>query len=243
MSLLKRLGKSRAAQRTLGVIGAEYLRFVWHTNRFTIEPADFYEGIGPHLPIIVAMWHGQHYMMPFLRRRGHKVKTLISRHRDGEMNAIAAERLGVIAIRGSGDHERRDHRKGGATAFRSMLDSLADGWTVALTADIPKVSRVAGAGIVTLARHSGRPIYPVAVATSRRIQLDNWDRSEWSLPFGRFAIVVGAPVHVAADADESALEAARKAVETGLNAATVRVHDIVDRVVTDRVAARSDRPS
>src|SRR5262245_61280507 len=99
MSLLKRLGKSRAAQRTLGVLGAEYLRFVWRTNRFTIEPADFYEHIGPELPIIVAMWHGQHFMVPFLRRPQDKCKTLISRHRDGEMNAIAVERLGLQAIR------------------------------------------------------------------------------------------------------------------------------------------------
>ena len=72
-----------------------------------------------------------------------------------------------------------------------MLDALADGYSMALTADVPKVSRVAGLGIVMLARASGRPIYPVAVATSRRIELDNWDRTAINLPFGRGAIVVG----------------------------------------------------
>ena len=48
----------------------------------------------------------------------------------------------------------------------SMLTALKDNWSMALTADIPKVSRVAGVGIVKLAQVSGRPIYPVAVATS-----------------------------------------------------------------------------
>jgi lysophospholipid acyltransferase (LPLAT)-like uncharacterized protein len=229
MSLFKRIGASPAVQRTLGVLGAEYLRLVWKTNSFTIEPADFYERLPPELPIIVAMWHGQHFMSLFLRRPEHKCKTLISRHRDGEFNAIAVERLGIPAIRGSGDHERRFDRKGGVGAFKSMLDALADGWSLALTADVPKVSRVAGTGIVTLARFSGRPIYPMAAATSRRIQFDNWDRSEFNLPFGRFAIVMGAPIRVAADADEVALEAARQAVEASLNAATMRVHDLVDR--------------
>jgi hypothetical protein len=38
---------------------------------------------------------------------------------------------------------------------------------IVLTADVPKVARVAGLGIVTLAKHSGCPIIPVAMATSR----------------------------------------------------------------------------
>ena len=229
MSFIKRLGASRAVQQMAGVLAAEYLRLVWRTNRFVLDPADFYERVAPELPVIIAMWHGQHFMAPFLKRAEHKVKVLISRHRDGEVNAIAVERLGVPAIRGSGDHERRFHRKGGVAAFKGMLDALAEGYNMALTADIPKVSRVAGAGIVTLARFSGRPIYPVAAATSRRIELSNWDRTEVNLPFGRFAIVVGAPIRVLSDADEVAQEAARQAVEAGLNAATARAHELADR--------------
>jgi lysophospholipid acyltransferase (LPLAT)-like uncharacterized protein len=229
MSFIKRLGASRAVQHMAGVLAAEYLRLVWRTSRFVLEPADFYERVAPELPVIIAMWHGQHFMAPFLKRAEHKVKVLISRHRDGEVNAIAVERLGVPAIRGSGDHERRFHRKGGVAAFKGMLDALAEGYNMALTADIPKVSRVAGAGIVTLARFSGRPIYPVAAATSRRIELANWDRTEVNLPFGRFAIVVGAPIRVLSDADETAQEIARQAVEAGLNAATARAHELVDR--------------
>jgi lysophospholipid acyltransferase (LPLAT)-like uncharacterized protein len=225
----KRLSHSRTVQRALGLTVAGYLRLVWRTSRVVIEPADFYERIGPQLPIIVAMWHGQHFMVPFFKRREHKVKVLISRHRDGEVNAIAAERLGVGTIRGSGDHSRRYDRKGGVAAFKGMLDALGEGYNVALTADVPKVARVAGAGVVTLARFSGRPIYPVAVATRRRIELDNWDHSAWNLPFSRLAIVVGDPVAVAPDADDAAIEAARRKVEAGLNAVTLRAYAIVDR--------------
>ena len=38
---------------------------------------------------------------------------------------------------------------------------------------------------------AGRPILPVAVVTSRRIELDNWERSAINLPFGRGALVGG----------------------------------------------------
>jgi hypothetical protein len=215
-------------QRFVGVSTAEYLRLIWKTCRFAIEPPDFYDRVVPDLPMIVAMWHGQHYMVPFFRREHHRVKVLISRHRDGEINAIAAHRLGLETIRGSGTTARDFHRKGGVAGFKGMLDALARGYNVALTADVPKISRVAGRGIVQLASVSGRPIYPVAVATSRRIQLRNWDRSAINLPFGRFAIVIGEPIHVASEADDAALEDARRTVEASLNGATERVYAIVD---------------
>jgi lysophospholipid acyltransferase (LPLAT)-like uncharacterized protein len=79
-----------------------------------------------------------------------------------------------------------------------------------------------------LAQASARPIYPVAVATSHRIELNNWDRSAISLPFSRFAIAVGPPVRVAADADEVALENARRTVEERLNAALKRARLLAD---------------
>ncbi|MFL5102906.1 MAG: lysophospholipid acyltransferase family protein [Xanthobacteraceae bacterium] len=233
MALLKRIGRAPLMQAAVGVAAAEYLRLVWVTSRFVVEPADVYERLEPELPVIFAFWHGQHFMVPFAKPAHYRAKVLISRHRDGEVNAIAAERLGVEAIRGSGDRERRFDRKGGVTAFMNMLTALQDNWSMALTADIPKVSRVAGGGIVKLAQISGRPIYPVAVATSGRITLNNWDRSVINLPFSRGAIVAGEPIRVAAEADEAALEQARVAVEQGVNAATERAYAIVDRRSTN----------
>jgi lysophospholipid acyltransferase (LPLAT)-like uncharacterized protein len=228
VNLTRRFKNKPWVQQTVGVLAAEYLRLVWKTSRFTMEPADPYQLYDKEQPVILAMWHGQHFMMPFFRR-DYPVKVLISRHSDGEINAIAAERLGVGAVRGSGDHGRRFQVKGGVTAFRNMVELLGQGWNMALTADVPKVSRVAGLGIIKLASESGRPIFPVALATSRRVVLDNWDRSEVNLPFSRGAIVVGEAIRVPAAADAETLEQARGALERALNAGTERAHAIVDR--------------
>jgi lysophospholipid acyltransferase (LPLAT)-like uncharacterized protein len=141
---------------------------------------------------------------------------------------VAASRLGVLPIRGSGSSGRDFLKKGGVAGFKQMLEALAAGYNVALTADIPKISRIAGRGIVQLARASGRPIYPVAVATSRYIELHTWDRSVFNLPFGRFAIAVGEPVRVASDADESAVEDAQRLVESRLNGTTERAYAIAE---------------
>jgi hypothetical protein len=110
-----------------------------------------------------------------------------------------------------------------------MLDALAEGYSVALTADVPKVPRVASSGIVKLAQLSGRLIYPVAIATSRRVQLNTWDRSTINLPFSRMAIVASTPIGVPQEADEAMREEYRRAIEAGLNAATDRASMIVDR--------------
>src|SRR5580692_7390415 len=99
MTLVKRLVGSRPFQRAVGVMAAEYLRLVWMTTRFTQEPEGFVEQVD--FPAIVGIWHGQHYLVPFMRGE-HPFKVLISRHRDGEINAIVAERFGIGTIRGSG---------------------------------------------------------------------------------------------------------------------------------------------
>ncbi|HXW49988.1 MAG TPA: hypothetical protein VEK31_11140, partial [Xanthobacteraceae bacterium] len=101
--------------------------------------------------------------------------------------------------------------------------------SIALSADVPKVARVAGLGIIKLAQASGRPIYPSAIATSRRFVLDNWDRTTINLPFGRGAGVAAEPLTVPRDADDSMLESARRLLEDRLNAATKRAYAIVDR--------------
>ena len=228
MAGLKQLARSRAVQRTVGITAAEYLRFVWLTSRTVLDPPDIYDWVNANVPVIIAMWHGQHFMMPFICRN-YPAKVLVSRHCDGEINAVAAERLGVGTIRGSGDAGGRFDLKGGVGAFQGMLTALAEGYTVALTADVPKVSRVAGVGIIKLAQLSGRPILPVAVATSRRKVLANWDRTTINLPFSRLAMVGGDVVTVPADAEGDTLESCRRALEGALNRTTARAYALVDR--------------
>jgi hypothetical protein len=117
-------------------------------------------------------------------------------------------------------------KRGGFQALREMLRHLQAGVSLVLTADVPKTARVVGDGIVTLAKLSGRPIYPLAVASARRIDFNSWDRASLPLPFSRGAIVVGEPIHVRADASAEELEAARVRVEEALDAAHARAYAI-----------------
>jgi len=217
-------------QRGIGFLAAEYLKFVWRTNRFTLDPPGLYERVERQLPAIFAFWHGQHFMTPFIRTKdSHVAKVLVSLHPDGEYNAIAAERLGIGTIRGSGDHGSGFHRKGGISAYREMVRALEENYNVAMTADVPKRSRIVGLGIIMLARESGRPIMPFAMATSRYIRLNNWDRTTINLPFGRGALIGVEEVYVPSDADAEKMEELRLKLEAILNEATRRAYAMVGR--------------
>ncbi len=215
--------------RMAGSLLSGYLRFVRRTNSITVDPPDCYEVLAAEKPVIIAMWHGQHFMMPFARPEGWAVRVMISRSADGEINAIAAEKLGVKPIRASGSQKRHQlNKRGGVKGFIESLRALRDGQIMALTADVPKgPARIAGLGIVQLAKHSGCPILTMAIASSRNIHLNTWDRASINLPFGRCVIVHGDYIRVPKDADDQALEEARLAVQNSLNNATERAYELV----------------
>ncbi len=215
--MLKTIWRSRGFKVALGTMFAWYLRVVRATSRLDITLETFADA-DAHAPIILAMWHGQHFMVPFLQRAHYKISVLISRHGDGEVNAVAAAHFGIGLVRGSGAQRGDQIRKrGGIAALRAMLARLEAGESMSMTADVPKVARVAGEGIVTLARLSGRPILPVAIVTNRRLLARSWDRACVCLPFGRCAVRFGKPIYVARDADAAALDAARRHLETVLD--------------------------
>lgn len=249
MSFGKRLLRQPAVQRLLGRLAAAYLRLVQRTNRFVIQagsasPDEADAWIDARTPLIAGMWHGQHIMMPMLRRPADRVATIISRNADGNINTLALERLGVRVMRASGARGRSratDMRaKGGAEGLRAMLRALKDGESVAFSADVPKVSRRCDAGILTLARLSGRPIVPAAVVTSRHLRFGSWDRACVGLPFGRGAIVLGEPIDVPRDSEGEAFETLRRFVEAEMNRVHAQAYALVGRA--DRAALYRETP-
>ncbi|HMN87679.1 MAG TPA: lysophospholipid acyltransferase family protein [Bauldia sp.] len=227
----RRILESPAVQASVAGLATGHLRLVSRTSRFSFDPADPYASYAHLAPVIFTMWHGQHFMLPFARIFEFDVRVLISRHRDGEINARVAEKLGIRTIRGSTARDpSRMIEKGGMVGFLEMKAALEEGACVSMTADISNLAaRRAGLGIVSLARVSGRPIIPLAITTSRRIDLKSWDRATINLPFSRAVCAVAAPITVPADADGDMQEAKRREVEDSLNEATIRARRLADR--------------
>jgi len=98
---LKQLGASDRAVRVAGLAAVAYLKLVRATSRIRFEPEDPLEAYRAFLPGIMTMWHGQHLMAPFVPHKGFNLKVMVSRHRDGEINAVIAEKFGYGTIRAS----------------------------------------------------------------------------------------------------------------------------------------------
>lgn len=230
MSGLKKLTRSKTVLTIGGHAIALWLRFVHATSRMANDPARQYDHIEDAFPVIVALWHGQHLMVPFMKRENLHVRALISRSGDGHLNSVAAKSLGVDVVRGSGGRNRsKTLSKGGIQALKSLISTLAEGLSVVMTVNVPKTgARECGMGVISLAKMSGRPIVPVAYASSRYIELDTWDRAVINLPFSRAALKVGEPIYVPRDADDATMESLRRLVELRLNDVTDEAYATCD---------------
>ena len=225
--MAKRLFSSGSVVAFGSAVAAAYIRLVYNTSEVRRDPPDTDAKLFSEHPQIFAMWHGQFGMLPKIKPdRPADVAAMVARHGDAELIAGVLSRFGMRLIRGAGAGYRRRNR-GGAAALRESLKALQQGTTVAMTADVaPGPARKAGNGIVMLAKLSGRPIVPCAMATNHYVTLNNWSAFTINLPFSKLGIVVGDPVRVPEDADSATLEAARIAVERGLNQATARAYDL-----------------
>lgn len=171
-------------------------------------------------PFILAMWHGQFMLLPALPRDDIPTRVMLALHRDAELMGLALKKHDLELIRGAGAGIKGKDR-GGANAFRAAISALAQGYTVAMTADVPPgPARRCGNGIITLAKVTGRPILPVALASSNYIALNNWSRMTINLPGSRLGGSIGEPIHVPAELDDVQMEHYRRQVEQQLDIAT-----------------------
>ena len=137
--MLKAIASSSAVLEIAGFLLASYGRLVRATNPVSYEPAEgFFDPLDNNRAVIVALWHGEHFLAPLLGRKGDRLTPLVSYHRDGEILARAGRYYGVNYLRGSGDNGKEFMRKKALQAFTGMLRELKSGGSVIVTADVPK---------------------------------------------------------------------------------------------------------
>lgn len=224
-----RVGNGQSAAFAGRVLHA-YLDFVKRTTRF--RPA--IPGAVPwergREPFIALTWHGQQMLSLAALDGAAQVAILASLHFDGAVVASVVERAGFRAIRGSGTQSRPKIRaKRAVPAFFEMREALRDGTSLLLTADVPKIPRVAGKGAIQLARATGRPIYLFAAVTSARVDLDNWDKASIALPFGRGCVLWSEPLYVRRGADEREMGLIALDIAGQLDDLHATAHRLLDR--------------
>ena len=234
----RRFLRSAALRRIACWVTHCYIRFVYLTNRWSVEGGDWTRWLTREgRTFIVAFWHGRLLMMPLAWHGLTSFHMLISAHRDGRIIAGAMTYFEIGTIAGSTS-------RGGSSALREILKRLKEGACVGITPDGPRgPAMTVSIGIVNIARLAGVPIVPVTFATSRRRVLATWDRFHLALPFGRGVFLFGEPIELGAELDEEGLENARRLLETRM----VEMAREADRLVGHElslplIAADTSRP-
>ena len=179
-------------------LGTWLIRALASTWRFrVVNDASYRTRHANREPFIFAFWHGQ--LLPLLwLHRGQGVAIVISAHRDGEIVAGVAERLGMRAIRGSST-------RGAARALLGVVRELESGGEVAVTPDGPRgPARRFASGALVAAQRVGAPIIGIGVSAPRAWHLRSWDRFMIPKPFARVSVAYTAPTPVVASSGREA---------------------------------------
>ena len=213
-------------RRALGwAILGPYLRLVQATSRVIYDPPDFWSRVEANWPVIVTSWHGQSNLGYAAFPEPKRFAIMASTHPDGQIAAGLAQSFGFTVISGSGASDRQRHGTGGVGAFRQTLRLLEDGFSTIATGDVPPVpGRKLSPGLIAMAQRSGRPIFAIAIVSSRRRVLERvWDKMIFPLPFSRIAFVSEGPFYC----EDETIAAAE--VKGSLDRVLERAFVLVDR--------------
>jgi len=151
--------------------------------------------------VIFTLWHGE--LLPLLwHHRGEGVAVVISEHRDGEIIAQIAERLGYTTVRGSSS-------RGGGRALIGLMRAIQAGHDGAVTPDGPRgPAHVFAPGAAIAAQRTGAPLAMIRASATRAWRLKSWDRFLVPKPFATVRVVYGPLVAVDASSPREAAEEA-----------------------------------
>jgi lysophospholipid acyltransferase (LPLAT)-like uncharacterized protein len=189
------------------------------TYRFTVEGAEHLRAAEALGKPIHAFWHGRILGGTiWFKHRG--IVVITSENFDGEWIARIIQKFGFGTARGSSS-------RGATKALLQLVRQIKDK-PVAFTVDGPRgPARVAQPGAVWLSKATGNPIIPFHLEADRYWTLASWDRTQIPKPFARVAVAFAAPLVVARDADDAALQAANLELEQRLAAAESRAKAIL----------------
>lgn len=202
--------------RRLGPLLARGLaHLIFRSNRVKVTGNSEGEALlHSSVPVIFAVWHGQllaplYFFRVFCPTRA-AVVLMASPSRDGEFIAAVARALGHLTVPGS-------RHKGGVKALKELAAYVHRGHSAGLAADGSRgPAHVVQKGVLYLARETQAPILPLAVAASRKVTLNTWDRFELPLPWGQIALLLGSPLKIAPGDRGAALEKRRLDLEARL---------------------------
>lgn len=154
---------------------------------------------------IYLFWH-EYILLPLDRRGRNGITMLLSRHRDADILAKIARRVGFGTVRGS-------TFDGGSASLRELIQTSRT-QHLTITPDGPRgPRRKLSLGPIFLASKLQLPIVPLGFGYDRPWRLNSWDRFAIPRPFSKARVIWGPQMHIPKRIDRVGLEHYRVEVE------------------------------
>ena len=155
----------------------------WHLN-----------GKLPDSPVVIAFWHGELLMAPFVYNKlgtSRAINVMISDHFDGEIIARVIKLFGMKSVRGS-------TRKGAAKVLIAALNAVKKrDENIGITPDGPKGPRHSVSdGAVVIAQKADIPVVIINCHPKKYWQASSWDKFTIPKPFGTIDFYVSDPIYL-----------------------------------------------
>jgi lysophospholipid acyltransferase (LPLAT)-like uncharacterized protein len=176
-------------------------RYTYYSSQGTLSPSMDYRVPRPSL---FAVWHQNIIATLFHTKTPHVL--MVSSSKDGNLIAYTLRKLGHLTARGSST-------RGGGSALDEMIGWVKKGISAAITVDGPLgPPHIVKGGIIRLAQETGAPIIPIICLPKNYWEFNSWDRFRLPKPFTKIAILVGNPIYIPTQINETELEAFKNQV-------------------------------
>ncbi len=166
--------------------------------------------------VIGLVWHNRLLFLPtaFPARLRKHTFAMVSASRDGQYLSDFLKHFSIRTLRGSSSRK-------GANALLGAINAIDNKCNVIITPDGPRGPKYRiKKGAVMMASKTGAPLVPVTINSSKCWQLKSWDNFQIPKPGAKLTLIIGDPINVPQNINDSTLEDLRIKVEQALLAIT-----------------------
>lgn len=164
--------------------------------------------------IVYVFWHARQFLLEEFMSKKH-ICILASPSRDGQLQASMLSKFGYSTVLGSS-------HKSPVRALVGMIAKMRDGWDAGIAVDGPKGPIYKSKpGAIFLAKKTDAVIIPITFSSNRYKIFDkSWDHFLLPMPFSKGKLIIGDPIRLSPDLDDSVIESDCATVDQALNAIT-----------------------
>jgi lysophospholipid acyltransferase (LPLAT)-like uncharacterized protein len=211
---IKNILSSELIQLVICYVISIYIKLVFKTSKVKICGCteEYLNYLLNNKATFVITWHGRIFVAPLIVKTlmtkiNYKKQPLVlsSKHRDGKLASKTMKIFNFKEIFGSSINKNKLNKaenSGAVKSIMTIMKEIKNGSSIHLAPDGPRGPiRKINSEIVSIAKKTNTPIFPVAISYSLKKQLSSWDEFQIPFPFGKIFVEYLSPLSFSKDSN------------------------------------------